>query len=241
MRKSIMLILALIIFFLFSFSFTNSKYVYEDKVLVANINIEATDHIITFDSNYNLLNVEGLDIYEDKVMYDLVANYEIKNNVITATSKKDDGYFFAPIIVNLDQSNKYRFKVKVSGTYSHNIMKNSQEVYLFKTSRYEYIDTWIAEDYIYMQKSDYIFSVNQTMDYIFRFDINKFGETHSFWDLWISKVEQKKFKYGDELGILPIPIRDGYNFKGWYDDEGNKVTENTKVSGDTTLYAKWEI
>ena len=36
---------------------------------------------------------------------------------------------------------------------------------------------------------------------------------------------------------LPVPVKDGYAFTGWYDANGNKVTT---VSGDMSVKAKWE-
>ena len=43
------------------------------------------------------------------------------------------------------------------------------------------------------------------------------------------------------IGALPIPIRNGYNFDGWYTaaSGGTKVTEETIFSANTTLYAHW--
>ena len=35
------------------------------------------------------------------------------------------------------------------------------------------------------------------------------------------------------------PVRNGYVFEGWYDDNGNKYEFNTKVYGDITLTANW--
>ena len=46
-----------------------------------------------------------------------------------------------------------------------------------------------------------------------------------------------------ESGKLATPIMDGSKFDGWYTDssfsEGNKVTEETAISKNTTYYAKW--
>ena len=45
------------------------------------------------------------------------------------------------------------------------------------------------------------------------------------------------------LTELPIPIKEGYYFLGWYDNaefNGNPVEEPYVPSGDVTLYAKWE-
>ena len=40
---------------------------------------------------------------------------------------------------------------------------------------------------------------------------------------------------------LPVPVRDGYIFDGWYTaaNGGNEVTVSTQFSGDTTIYARW--
>ena len=46
-----------------------------------------------------------------------------------------------------------------------------------------------------------------------------------------------------ESGKLATPIKDGSKLDGWYTDssfsEGNKVTEETAISNNTTYYAKW--
>ncbi len=43
------------------------------------------------------------------------------------------------------------------------------------------------------------------------------------------------------IGSLPTPIRDGYEFVGWYTaaSGGTKVTASTIFSSNTTLYARW--
>ncbi len=41
------------------------------------------------------------------------------------------------------------------------------------------------------------------------------------------------------LGSLPVPVRDGYTFKGWYYGK-SKAAVNTKVGADCQLTAKWE-
>ena len=38
----------------------------------------------------------------------------------------------------------------------------------------------------------------------------------------------------------PVPLRDGYTFKGWADNLGNYITEGMKFSSDLTLTAVWE-
>jgi len=43
------------------------------------------------------------------------------------------------------------------------------------------------------------------------------------------------------VGTLPTPTRTGYAFQGWYTAKngGNKVTADTYVSANTTIYARW--
>lgn len=44
------------------------------------------------------------------------------------------------------------------------------------------------------------------------------------------------------LGTLPIPVRDGYTFKGWYTKPvgGTRVTESTLITDNATYYAHWK-
>ena len=45
--------------------------------------------------------------------------------------------------------------------------------------------------------------------------------------------------YGEKIGTLPTPKRDGYTFGGWFDAKGNAVTADTIVTGSLALSAKW--
>lgn len=44
---------------------------------------------------------------------------------------------------------------------------------------------------------------------------------------------------GESLGSLPEATREGYVLSGWYTADGVEVTEDYKITGSTTLYAKW--
>lgn len=48
---------------------------------------------------------------------------------------------------------------------------------------------------------------------------------------------------GEGLGRLPQAVRDGHTFEGWYTEPvgGEKVTEDTVFTEDTTLYAHWSV
>ncbi len=47
---------------------------------------------------------------------------------------------------------------------------------------------------------------------------------------------------GGTLSSLPVPVREGYDFKGWWTltDGGDEVTVDTVFDRDTTVFAHWE-
>ena len=53
----------------------------------------------------------------------------------------------------------------------------------------------------------------------------------------------KEVTYGDTYGELPLPVRVGYDFDGWFTEAegGEQVTADTQVetTGNQTLYAHW--
>ena len=53
--------------------------------------------------------------------------------------------------------------------------------------------------------------------------------------------ETKNHIWTKDYEALPIPQRDGYYFEGWYHDRAltRPVTDDVRVSGIVTLYAKW--
>lgn len=54
-------------------------------------------------------------------------------------------------------------------------------------------------------------------------------------------IESQEVAEGGLIANLPIPVKDGSAFAGWYTDKGltTKFNENTPITGNTTLYAKW--
>ena len=57
----------------------------------------------------------------------------------------------------------------------------------------------------------------------------------------VSKSTLRIVSSNRTLGELPVPIRDGYDFEGWYTvpQGGTKISANTKVTSDVTYYAQW--
>lgn len=55
-------------------------------------------------------------------------------------------------------------------------------------------------------------------------------------------LEKKPIIPNDKYRSLPIPVREGYDFLGWYTDSGDEVIDDTIVSAEKnhTLYAHWK-
>ena len=85
--------------------------------------------------------------------------------------------------------------------------------------------------------------------------VENIGEISSLYAKWDYKityilnggvgVEPEIYKYGVGVSSLPLPIREGYTFAGWYRNEnlsGNRVEFISDDEwGPITLYAKWEF
>ena len=56
----------------------------------------------------------------------------------------------------------------------------------------------------------------------------------------VSPASMRTDKYG-MLESLPTPVREGFTFTGWFTERayGERVTEETRFTGNTTLYAHW--
>lgn len=55
-------------------------------------------------------------------------------------------------------------------------------------------------------------------------------------------LNTKEYDYDSEYGDMPIPVREGYTFDGWYTaiDSGNKIISTTVIQNTAhTLYAHW--
>ena len=65
--------------------------------------------------------------------------------------------------------------------------------------------------------------------------------TANKYTLTLDNGEQIEVAYGQPIGTLPTPEREGYTFEGWFDANGNEVTAETVYTGDgtMTLTAKW--
>lgn len=88
----------------------------------------------------------------------------------------------------------------------------------------------VAHKYAMLNSINYKFFAK---NYIVSFDANGGANT---------SVDNKEVEENTAVGTLPTTNREGYIFKGWYTDKtaGTKVTEETVVKADMTVYAQWE-
>lgn len=59
-----------------------------------------------------------------------------------------------------------------------------------------------------------------------------------------SKIVTKSYNYGDFIGTMEVPKREYYKFVEWNTDRyggGQKVTENTMITQNVTVYAQWVL
>ena len=49
--------------------------------------------------------------------------------------------------------------------------------------------------------------------------------------------------YGQPVGTLPVPTREGFDFIGWFDENGTRYTDETVylVDGNITLNARGSL
>ena len=54
------------------------------------------------------------------------------------------------------------------------------------------------------------------------------------------KYPMMGYPYGSRMSNVQVPTREGYVFDGWYDEDGNKLTDEYVLFRDTTFTAQWK-
>ncbi len=84
-----------------------------------------------------------------------------------------------------------------------------------------------------------------TGDVVFTAQWEKQTYTVKFDSMGGSKIDDQKVKYQDKAAEPKAPTKSGYTFAGWYTDKkctkGNEFSFDTKITGNITLYAKWDV
>lgn len=88
-------------------------------------------------------------------------------------------------------------------------------------------------------------STDATEDKTFfaKWEANKYQITYMSGNETLSGLKPSKYTYGEGVGTLPTPTKNGYRFVGWYENSTLAGTAVTSISdnatGAKTLYAKW--
>ena len=53
--------------------------------------------------------------------------------------------------------------------------------------------------------------------------------------------DSQTIEYGTTVGDLAEPERQGYSFNRWEDSTGNPISKTTPITGDLTLYPRWNL
>ena len=206
------------------------KTFYTKVAVVSTFGIK--EYNINFDGGELFSEYFGLESNEDGGM-----NYVYDNGVITMTAKKDDAYHGFKINATLVQGKKYHFEIESDANFSHSNGTDTIEVFLRSIKLADRYYQYIRD------KSDtFVSSIDDDIE--LRLDVNKNGMTHTFSNWSLKEViEGKRVKKGYKIGELPTPARrSGYEFIGWYTEDGKYVNSYTEFDydQDITLHAKWE-
>lgn len=85
------------------------------------------------------------------------------------------------------------------------------------------------------EQNQTIYACWQVIDYTVTFNVNGGGTVNP---------ATKTVHYNEVYGTLPTPVRDGYDFQGWFENSGCtgeavKATDKFEKTTNITLYAKW--
>ena len=142
--------------------------------------------------NENALEIAG-DIYTDNIhcKNKLYTPYT-ESNKLTDTATRDDYTVRTNQYCYLEAGKQYTFSCKTDATWGGSTSTDTVEVFLLKDNAYDL--------YISINTNPKTFTVTETGYYFIRYDINKNGVTHSFWDMQIEEgsvatefVEGKEF------------------------------------------------
>ena len=92
-------------------------------------------------------------------------------------------------------------------------------------------------------KFDFTTSITDHITLYAKWEINKYTVKFDFNTGKTSTPKTEEVEYGNPVSEPTKPTNTGYTFGGWYTDKdctnGNEFNFDTKITRDTTLYAKW--
>ncbi len=100
----------------------------------------------------------------------------------------------------------------------------------------------VEYSYIFTGWDPEVSSATADAEYTATFNGQNLEFTIKFDSMGGSVVSDETRHYGDKILTLPITTRDGYTLYGWFTQPvgGTQVTEEYRVTQNTTLYARWD-
>lgn len=193
------------------------------------------------DTVKNSVGINHLPINNDSLEIDgpiYASNVKCKNllytpytekNKLTDTATKDDYTVKTNHYCYLEAGKTYTFSCKTSATWGGSTSTDTVEVFLLKDNNYDL--------YISINANPKTFTVTETGYYFVRYDINKNGVTHSFWDMQIEEgtvatdfVEGKEFSNKQSYRLSEQQVGNWINGKPLY----KKTVSISKTDFGTT-------
>lgn len=104
-----------------------------------------------------------------------------ENYKLTLTATKDDHFVTTDYYCYLEAGKKYTFSCETDAPFGGANGTDTVQVFLAKDRAYDL--------YYNLDRNPYTFTVSQTGNYFLRYDVNKSGATHSFWNFQIEEGE----------------------------------------------------
>jgi hypothetical protein len=138
-----------------------------------------------------------------------------ENNKLTLTATKDDHAVVTGYYCKLEAGKKYTFSCKTDGAWGGGNATDTVEIFLAKDKAYT--------TYVQIAGNPKTFTTNASGTYYLRYDVNKKGSTHSFWDFQIEEggyatdfVEAKQFEYQEQYYLGEHRVGFWFNGKPLY-------------------------
>lgn len=142
--------------------------------------------------NSNSFELNGTIYSEDMKCKNLLYTPYTETNKLTFTATRDDHSIATNFYCYLEAGKRYTFSCKTDGTFGGSSGTDTVEVFLLKDKAY---DTYIS-----INANPKSFTPTSSGYYYLRYDVNKNGITHTFWDFQIEEgnvatscVEGKEF------------------------------------------------
>ena len=235
----------------------------EENQLVTNANLviySETPHYVTTD-NYGYFAVTGLEKGEHEIYYLAssineikgMTKEEVKNNKVTETTihtnKLDEeilfenNYKIVSVSSGINQPITYTIELDPAGGTLENTTYEVTENQVYGNlptptkKGYNFIG-WYLDDKL-ITNTTYVIGTEITK-LVAKYEAGEYQVTFNA-DGGIVDPANKTVTFNSTYGDLPIPVKIGYTFNGWFNKDNELITSETPVTiiEDEELIAKW--